>query len=183
MKLNKKKLLLIIIPAFLLICVLVIVSGYEKWQIGLTCPKCLQKASLHQIRIHGIIIYSSSRVYQNPYESKISPALYEQILGKKCDHVFKKNSFCRKKGQVYSCGINRKILSYEQRINAIEELYRVFLRCKNIDLAKETYLLIDNTLPIANDKKMIKAMELLRLKDNILKVTDFMPRGVFPSGE
>jgi hypothetical protein len=178
MKPIRKKLLIVITLTFVLLFGLGISTGYEKWQIGATCPKCLQKASIRKIKIHGFAIYSSFQLNPNPSEqpgttvlynseTKISPMLYERILGEKCNHVFKEGGFSRKKGKVYSDGISAEILPYRQRIEAIKELYRIFLNCENTSLAKETYILIDNTLPIAQDKKMIKARELLQLKDEI----------------
>lgn len=184
MKPNQKKTLklAIVIPVLLLAVWLCTETGYQRFSIGAICPKCLQRASIREKRIHGVTIYRSIRLDQSPGEimssaalgpaqPEVSPALYEQFLGRKCDHVFKRGGFGRTSGfllgHVHADGIYMESSWFAPRIEAVESLYLAFVNSGSEGLARRTYAIIDTAIPIGNDEHMQEARALLRRQDHL----------------
>ena len=133
-------------------------------RVSAICPKCLQGASILQVRVGGIPIFQwtrhGSHTHLNPSWSgaeftvpnEIRPLIYREILGEKCRHKMKKDGFgatsatCFLGFGVCSDGAYPARRLYQPRIEAVAVLYSVFRDVPSKPLAQQTYALIDSLL-------------------------------------
>jgi hypothetical protein len=158
----KKRLIVAIVVVF--VAWAVVETGYEALDISAICPKCLQHAYIHEVRVHGICVYRTVRPRQHaggimssttfsPPIPRVSPALYEQILNEKCRHDYQYGGFGCSHGLLlpgaHEDGAYGQWRACQLRIDATKALYVAFARFQNRALAAETYHRIDTTVPSA----------------------------------
>ena len=174
MKLKRKIKLIIAALIFGVFIWLVIDPDYSKWHIGAICPKCLQRASIYERKIHGLTIYRSIRfenfdrlltsIETEPNMPQVFPDLYMEIFGEQCNHVFKRGDFGSSSGNLRRVGSFLEKRHYEKRLEMIEALYAAYVNTGSKDLARKTYELIDNEFPI-DDENVFRAANILKMRE------------------
>ncbi len=87
-----------------------------------------------------------------PLAARISPKLYEEIMGKPCKHVFLRSGFCRWQSGGVGCGEYGEARRYEFRLAIIERLFLAYLRVNDKELARETYTVFGGLFPIRGSR-------------------------------
>jgi hypothetical protein len=154
----------------LVVCLAVFLFGlfssalFEQWDISAICPKCLQHADIYELRCLGMPVYWRTRLQQasggigssaifSPAIPPVSPAVYAEIHGAKCRHCFKYGGLGRTSGLfgggVHRDGSSMQWTAFLPRIQATQALYGAYVRTGDGEVARSTYVLIDEAYPVS----------------------------------
>ena len=150
------------------------------------CASCLQHAYLHEKKCLGYCYYSRRQLAQrhggimspasfSPSIPQVDPQLYQEIFGRPCEHRFKKGGFGRARrtplGTRYSDGTHNEWHVFLPRLTLVEGIYHCYQATGNASLARETYQVIDELLPV-DAEEIRHYKELLDLGDRLKKVSN-----------
>jgi len=136
------------------------VGGIAVWSVGSICPKCLQLKDTVEIRVLGIPVFWKNALLKgqpclmsslafSPGVPPIDPAIYEEILGLKCRHAFRRDSFGRTKqflwGAPHADGIGG---TFVPRVEATAGLYFAYTRTRDKTTAQAVYEMIHTAYPV-----------------------------------
>ncbi len=170
-----KRSIIAILCLIALIFLLEFFGAYTVTYYSAICPKCLQHAYLTVKEYLGFTIYKKTELSQShgglmspaafsPQIPSPDPRTYDEIHGKKCDHVFKKGGFGRSEYGIllvinHADGICMEWTIFSSRIAAVEILYLLYNTYQDKSLALKTYNLIDRACPI--DSKTLKKIDII----------------------
>jgi len=148
------------------VAVLTVDFGCQTWHFSAMCPKCLQRARIHEKQIYGLCLWRSIELRRHadgimrpdafgPPRPTASPDTYQAIFDVPCDHEFIKGGFERDYGfigliapGIHAHGGLGGRGFYMQRIEAVAALYERFDKMPNVPLARRTYAVIDALSPM-----------------------------------
>ncbi|MBM4080574.1 MAG: hypothetical protein FJ278_12805, partial [Planctomycetes bacterium] len=135
-------------------------GGIAVWSISSICPKCLQLKQTFEARVLGIPVFWKNTLLKgqpclmsslafSPGVPPIAPAMYEEILGLKCRHAFRTDSFGRTKqflwGAPHADGIGG---TFVPRVGATAGLYFAYTRTRDKTTAQAVYEMIHTAYPV-----------------------------------
>ncbi len=148
------------------------------WVFGAICPKCLQGASIIQVRVGRVPLFQWTRHERHmhlklswleptsPIPNEIRPQIYEEIFGERCRHKMKKSEFGASSWASHWDGASFARSLYQPRIEAVAALYSVFHDLPDKRLAQRTYALIDSMLPMDKEKRLYDVQRIGRLRES-----------------
>jgi len=179
---HKKRLLwALVVVLAVVVAVLAVDVGCQTWHFSAMCPKCLQRARIHEKQLYGLCLWRSIELRRHaggimspdafgPPRPTASPNTYQAIFDLPCDHEFVKGGFERDYGFIgliapsfHAHGSSVLPGFYLPRIEAVAELYERYDRMPNVPLARRTYATIDALspmdAPIVLDKRWRQLIE------------------------
>jgi len=124
------------------------------------CPKCLQHAYIHEVRVFGLPVLRDVKLHQgpggimsptlfSPEIPSVEPKTYEEINGTRCRHSFKRGGMgitCLLSG-CHADGMRAEWKLFLPRVAVTEALYVAFRKTGDKETARALYDLIDAAYP------------------------------------
>lgn len=114
-----------------------------------TCADCLAQARGRETSVFGVGIHRVLDLGPNPDYPDLpldGSATYRKIMGQACPHQFKRGGMGRSSLGMIACGTFPDERAFGPRIQAIQELFRVFQRIEKSELARRSLRWIDSQL-------------------------------------
>jgi hypothetical protein len=140
-----------------------LLGGCEDLDASAICPKCLQHAFIHEVRVLGSLAYRKTHLRQagggigstsafSPPIPAVDPATYERIHGARCDHQFMYGGVGGTSGMLCARmnwdGFSSQWRSFTPRIGATQALFVAFGKTGDRQTALAVYRLIEEAYPI-----------------------------------